>query len=295
MLAAAAWLTLAGCAPRPTAQQAEGFRVRLPLISRGYAPSYTILCMTMRGAEGARTVELLAQSLRNVKGLDAKQVRTDSRGDMHRLFYGTYRGVPHKLTDQFAPPAEAKRDLALIRSLVTGQVQPFLLARIVEMPTPDVGPPEWNLKNAPGIYTLQICYCFDKPDLPNRKEVAVAICRALRKEGEEAWYFHGDRISIVTVGHFGESALIRTPDGKVRYSDAVIRLQNKREEFKYNTECLRKVYRIVGGKRIAAPSVLIRIPRESTDEQGGRPVGLEANPAGNEKSRQTPGNPGYPW
>ena len=235
--------------------------------------------MSALGAEGANDIEFLARGLRMVEGLNAEQVRIDRQGNKTDLYYGTYRGEAHKLADQFTAPASAKRDLALIRSLVYGQSRPFLTALTVDMPTPDVGPPEWYLRNAPGMYSLQITYCFDKPGMADRKEVAVAICRALREQGEEAWYYHDRRASIVAVGHFDASAVIRTPDGKMRYSDAVIRLQNKREEFKYNTECLLKVYRTIGGQRIAAQSILIQIARESVNEPIG-PTQRGPGPAG---------------
>jgi hypothetical protein len=252
----------------------------------GYATIYTIQCMETQGPDGARMVDLMAKGLRNVQGLDPKLVQVVTSGTTNRLHYGAYKGEARKDADQFAPPEAARNDLAMIRSMVSGQMQPFQLATIVEMPTPDPGPPEWNLKNAPGAYSLQITYCFDKPGLPNHKEVAVEICKSLRQEGEEAWYLHNDRVSVVTVGHFDASAIETNSQGQVvRYGPAVVALQNKREEFKYNTECGRKVVRVLGGKRTAATSVLIRIPREPTNEQPPRPGQLlphRANPPGNQ-------------
>jgi len=265
--AAAAAAVLAGCAAAARDQRPGGRMLRLALPMRGgYAPEYTILCMEARGPEGARMVELMAKGLKNLRGLDPNLVRVERKGDTARLYYGRYRGVPDKRIDQFVPPPKAREDMRLIRNLASGTARPFLFATIVEIPPPDVGPPEWDLRNAPGVYTLQICYCIDKPGWPNRKEVAVAICKALREEGEEAWYWHGPKASVVTVGHFDESAIVRMPDGTIRYSDEVHALQNKREEFKYNTENGQIVYRIIGGRRIAAPSVLIEIPRNGSDQ-----------------------------
>jgi hypothetical protein len=260
--------------------------LKLPGLGGGsYATIYTIQCMESLGPDGARMVELMAKGLRNVQGLDARLVQTETAGAISRLYYGAYKGEARKEADQFVPPQAARDDLAMIRSMVSGQMQPFQLATIVEMPTPDPGPPEWNLKNAPGVYSLQITYCFDKPGLPNHKEVAVEICKALRQQGEEAWYLHNERVSVVTVGHFDESAIETNAQGQpVRYSPAVAALQNKREEFKYNTECLRKVVHVMGGKRIAASSVLIRIPKEPRNEQPPRPgeqLPRKANPPGN--------------
>ncbi len=251
----------------PADTKTKGSGLKLPsLIGGSYATTFTIQCMEAAGPDGARMVDLMAKGLRNVQGLDANLVQVQAKGKSNRLYYGAYKGVPRKESDEFVAPDKARQDLTLIRSMASGQAQPFQLARIVEAPTPDPGPAEWNLKTAAGLYTLQITYVFDKPGLPNHKEVAVEICKALRQEGEEAWYLHDDRISVVTVGHFDESALVKGPDGKVTgYSPAVIALQNKREEFKYNTECLRKVTHVIGKERIVAPSQLIQIPKEPTN------------------------------
>jgi len=273
---AAAWM-MGGCAEaakpgpaKPADKQlaGKGSGLKLPSLSAGsYATTFTILCMEAAGPDGARMVDLMARGLRNVQGLDANLVQTQAKGKVSRLYYGAYRGQPKKESDQFVPPDRARQELALIRSMANGQSQPFQLARIVETPTPDPGPAEWNLRSAPGVYTLQITYIFDKPGLPNHKDVAVEICKALREQGEEAWYLHNDRISVVTVGHFDETAIEKDPEGKpVRYAPAVLTLQNKREDFKYNTECLQKVVHVVGNQRTAALSVLIEIPREKKNE-----------------------------
>ncbi len=255
-------------------QSARGSGLRLPSFGGGgYATTFTILCMEAAGPDGARMVDLMAKGLRNVKGLDPNLVQVQAKGNSNRLYYGAYKGVPRKETDEFIAPDQARQELTVIRNMASGQAQPFQLARIVEAPTPDPGPAEWDLKSAPGLYTLQITYVFDKPGLPNHKEVAVEICKTLRQQGEEAWYLHDDRISVVTVGHFDESALAKGPDGKVTgYGPAVVALQNKREEFKYNTECLRKVTHVIGKERIVAPSQLIQIPKEPTNAPPERTV-----------------------
>jgi hypothetical protein len=109
----------------------------------------------------------------------------------------------------------------------------------------------------------------------------VEICNALREQGEEAWYLHDDRISVVTVGHFDESAVEKDPEGKpVRYGPAVQALQNKREEFKYNTECFQKVVHVIGNQRITAPSVLIEIPREKKNEPAAQQPPQRPDPFG---------------
>ncbi len=286
---AAGMLATAGCASmnRDGASSPDGsaggglFGLKMPSFSSNrYATTFTILCMEVHGDSARRIVEQWASGLRHTQGLRPDLVQTQHEPGTSRLYYGAYRGQPNEASDQFRPPPQARQELALLRDMVNGSMQPFRLAMIVEKPTPNPGPPEWDLRNAPGKYTLQITYCFDKPGLPNHKQVAVDICKALRDQGEEAWYYHPDeRRSVVTVGRFDESAVLTGPDGTARYSPAVVALQNKREEFKYNSECMRKVYRVIGGQRLAAPSVLIEIPRESTNVQPARePLRSGANP-----------------
>jgi hypothetical protein len=287
---ATAWM-LGGCAemtgpssaaPAGGQSAAKSSGLKMPSLSGGsYATTFTILCMEAAGTDGARMVDLMARGLRNVQGIDPSRVQTVSRNNTTRLYYGAYRGQVKKESDQFVPPDTARQDLAAIRSMASGQSQPFQLARIVEAPTPDPGPAEWNIKNAPGTYTLQITYVFDKPSLPNHKDVAVEICKTLREQGEEAWYLLEDRISVVTVGHFDESAVEKDPEGKpIGYGPAVQALQNKREEFKYNTECFQKVVHVIGNQRIAAPSILIEIPREKKNEPAAQQAPQRPDPFG---------------
>lgn len=264
-----ALMAVCGCeAAKPSSQ--TGSLLKLPGLGGGeYATIFTIRCMEGNGPDGMRFVDQMAAGLRNVKGLDAKLVTIDKDATSSRLYYGTYKGQANKSAGQFSPPSKAREDLEVVRGMEcptqVGSIRPFQLASIVDMPTPDPGPAEWNLKNAPGVFTLQICYCIDKPTLPNRKDVAVAICKELRDQGEEAWYLHNNRASVVTVGHFDESALVQDPKGQLSYSPAVLALQKKREEFKYNTENLQKVVRVIGQQRITSPSMLIYIKEPAND------------------------------
>ena len=64
---------------------------------------------------------------------------------------------------------------------------------IVPIDSPDpVAPPEWNLANAKGYWSLQIAAYKDSP---KRKEAAVEAVREARKNGVEAYYYHGETTS----------------------------------------------------------------------------------------------------
>ena len=100
-------------------------------------------------------------------------------------------------------------------------------------------------------------------------EGAVEIVKQLRREGVEAYYYHGPAKSIVTVGTFDESAMYDDPKlGQKRYNRDVLRLMHSREDFKYNTEWLQKVVkRRNDGPPVVQRSLLVAIPRRDVIDE----------------------------
>ncbi len=120
------------------------------------------------------------------------------------LYYGYYRAI-----DENQDPKEAQRaslDRAKIAAMTDPMGdRPFRSAVIVELSAPDpTAPPEWNLANAPGDYSLQIGAYKDSPQ---RKEAAVQAVREARQNGVEAYFYHGPTMSMVCVGHWPKSAI----------------------------------------------------------------------------------------
>ena len=111
---------------------------------------------------------------------------------------------------RYSTPAAAARDLAKAKKYrsPTG-VLVYAKAMVLPLPGKEPGPPEWNLRNAKGAYTLVIATFYDVPDANyfGRKANAVEYCRQLRQGGQEAYYLHGPVVSSVTIGTFPESAL----------------------------------------------------------------------------------------
>ena len=154
---------------------------------------------------------------------DRRAVRVEHDANVSRIYYGTYYQRPNRQTGQYQLDAMCARTTRFIRSLSLGGASPFLMARPMPVTVTRQDPPEWDLRTAPGVYSLQICYCISKPDFPDRRDGAVEIVRQLRKEGEQAYYYHGPSKSLVCVGSFGESAIIENPRrGSRRYSSEVI-------------------------------------------------------------------------
>jgi hypothetical protein len=226
--------------------------------------AWTILCLEASDSQHRTNAERLAEGLRNRRELDRRAVRVVHEAAVSRIYYGTYHQFQDKRSDQLRLEPRCSKDCRFLRSLAVSRVYPFLLARPVPMPGASGDPPEWDLRGARGVYSLQICYCIDKAGFPDRREGAVAIVRQLRREGEEAYYYHGPVKSLVCVSRFDESAVIEDGSGRRQYSQEVIKLQNRREDFKYNTEWLQKLYRVLpNGRREAQPSFLVRIPHQA--------------------------------
>lgn len=182
--------------------------------------------------------------------------------------------------------------------------RPFVGAYQRRLPPPNPeAPREWNLVNAPiaARYSLQIGHFIDPGpawptlklvDLPagwNRKQAAVDACVELRKQGLDAFYYHGPNMSLLTLGAFPQEAFMPNPTRprellydaeRDEYLDQRIssvrniKKQDKdgREDtpFRYNLQNglkLIKRQRFIDGqvRDRVEPSFLIEIPRPHLD------------------------------
>ena len=122
---------------------------------------------------------------------------------------------------------------------------------------------QWALTNAPGSYTLQIAVFRPEGDFTECRKLAGEFVAELRGEGHEAYFHHGEAMSIVTIGSFDESAVITREDGTIRLSEEVLRLQTGDPRFKYNYENGRVITKKLDDKKYGSPSFLVRIPGRS--------------------------------
>ena len=245
----------------------------------GDAEMWTIECNEYLGANSGELADTVATALKKVEGIRADSVRVEHGEDRARVLYGSYplkygkAGANKENQTQGEAIIELsediKRDLRLIRSLAMGEEYPFFSARPIQQPTADVGPAEWDLRNAKGVYTLNVGVTYNTPTLHNFKEAAVEWVKALREEGYQAYYYHapdGMKTSIC-VGTFGDDALMTGPDGKSQYSEAVQALRNQ-SDFQYNLENGLRIYRKAVNpdtgevERMPNWSFLVKIPEK---------------------------------
>lgn len=209
--------------------------------------------------------------LSKIRGLPGmSEAFVDSRGRTQVLAYGRYD----------APgSAKATKDLQRIRELTLDGVKPFVHAML----TPPAGEqsagsvPELELRNARRVhgddvkYTLQIGVYWRSDGVePTAKELtefratAEKAAADLRREGEEAYYYHGPRKSMVTIGAFNEKEYDPSPQQKnpLALPNQAPRLLKLREKYPYNLENGRAIKRMNPGASEGRidPSFVVMIP-----------------------------------
>lgn len=234
--------------------------MRGDLFGRQQGERYTIQCLELRGPLRFQNTEEIVKVLRRAPGITPSEVSLIHDDDVSTVFYGTYIRPYDKKTGQLMLSKQTKEDIRLLKELVDERgVHYFLEAKLVPVPTPDIGPPEWDLAGADGKYSLQVAVFYNTPGFDQRKGAALEYVKDLRSRGYQAYYYHGERASMVTVGLFGDDAIVQREDGP-HYNDEVKALQTKEETFLYNLENGRKKYRIEDGQRIPVPSLLVHVP-----------------------------------
>jgi hypothetical protein len=251
----------------------------------GDTEMWTIECNEYLGPRSQEMADGLASALKRVEKLKPQAVRVEHGESRSRVLYGSYalKYARARVTNNSQVQGDAvielseeiKNDLKFIRTLAMGEQYPFFSARPIPQPEEDVGPPEWDLRNAKGVYSLNVGVTYNTPTMHNYKEAAVEWVKALRDQGSEAYYYHAPDAarSSICVGTFGEDALVIGPDGKSQYSEAVEALRNQ-SDFQYNLENGARVFNKTQdpdtGKveRIPYRSFLVKIPKK----EGGRGI-----------------------
>jgi len=252
-----------------------------------------------------RSEQLKAQLLRE-SGMRDWYVMHEQGASL--IYHGFYTEIDSTVTDKAAQidAARARRDRQQVEAMElpgTGK-RIFPRAVMVKLDSPDPdAPPEWNLANSPGYWTVQIAAYANSPE---RKRTAVDAVRAAREQGIEAYYYHGDNYSSVCIGSFGVDAVKETevflgntsddasiivsnmnlPDSLVGMRDsegkAVAVRKDKVEIFEPRIRQLLETYRehSTNGlvdmvtvtdpqtqkkRQVARPSLLVRIPRDLRD------------------------------
>lgn len=237
---------------------------------------WSIVISVLRGDgadQAARRTQAIIESEGGIRG-----TYIEKRGDTTVVAFGHYDD----------PTTEgAQMDLIRIRATVVGGQQPYLGAALAPPPFESIGTiPQYNLtvaKDLPSnrntIYTLQIAqYCRSDnqpPTIAEREEFRRAAEQAaisLRREGEEAYYFHGPRMSLVTIGMFNDAEYrtqnkrsMNNPESTVMLTKPVevIEIKQIRERHPYNLvngQAMKTRMKGDNESRIQT-SIMVEIPR----------------------------------
>ena len=128
----------------------------------------------------------------------------------------------------------ARDDLEQTRKVALDGKQVFgaaVLVPIAAGPQAATAPQSpWDLRQFPGMYTLQIGF-YDADYGKDFRAAAEEAVRVLRGDGQEAYYYHGPNRAMVCVGLFTDQDFVQDVQGGMAYGPRVRQLQ---EHFPYN-------------------------------------------------------------
>ncbi len=179
-------------APRKPAEKTEA-----PADSSG---AWTIILGTFTGPDHRKVAGEAAARIIGETGLGGLRIEPRGKGTVIAL--GLYP----------EPNDEARRELDRVRELKMGNQPVFAGAFLAPPPAgSDVGlSPMYHLSKAreefgPAVrYTLQVAV-YESPKREEAMRAAEQAAVVLRREGESAFYYHGQQRSMVTIGAFAES------------------------------------------------------------------------------------------
>ncbi len=256
--------SLVGCYRKVSDPWSELRRFSDPVGSRDRKPDgqerqfaisgYAILLRAFEGNDRqARAQRYVDQLLRSTPLRDLWFTAVDDRTLVYRGRYG----------DPQHPDAQS--DLNATQVVVIGEEQPFKNAAIVAIGLDaDMAGGEHDLRRFPGKFSLQIGY-YDAQLGSDHRAAAERAVEALRTDGEDAYYYHGPTMSMVTIGIFGlqdvQQRVHRDPNTgrdtiQPVYSQRVLEIQRR---FPRNVANGR-VNLLVGPDGQPRPSFLIRVP-----------------------------------
>lgn len=154
----------------------------------GQEPPMTILLVVYNGPDARATAERVMQDL---KDIDFPKTFVVADADEAYVCHGIYSG--------FDDPAykKDKDRLAQVRDPQGLSAFGRPLASTLPEPAP---PTRYPLQKADGEFTVQVGVF----DLYGRKREAIDYTDRLRRQGWEAYTFHGDTQSLVTIGAYGK-------------------------------------------------------------------------------------------
>jgi hypothetical protein len=183
---------------------------------------YTLYCQALGGPGHIEQANAAKEQLVKLSGMkDWYIIHQDGQSV---IYYGFYRSINDPKDKKESE--RAQRDRKQIENLTdagdkttaAGANKVFSHIFFVQVNEPDpTAPPEWNLLNSGGYWSLQIAAYKDSP---RRKQAAVDAVREARKNNIPAYYYHGETTSSVCVGAWPKEAVRGQDDGAGAAADS---------------------------------------------------------------------------
>lgn len=187
----------------------------------GDTGGWAILLERISGPEHQSRANQRAASLSRALGRSDVRVRAVSSGSA--VVVGGYAGPDDP---------RAQDDLGYVKSLSVQGTRPYAMAMLVPPPVEDGANPRHSLveaaKSLESIYTHTLQVAVFAGDEAQRRGDAERYCAQLRSQGHEAYYFHGRRVSSVTIGAF------TARDFDMQTGGVSPRLERLQEQFPHN-------------------------------------------------------------
>lgn len=212
---------------------------------------WAILLGEFEGEGAEKQAKALAERIERETPLT--QVWIKKWEDRFAVVRGTYYDTNQEI---------ARLDLRQTRMMPLGEERPFEQAVFVPLADgAQASSNRYNLRNYVGSYSLQVGF-YDEAFGPEYRKAAEEMARVLREDGDEAYFYHGPNISMVTVGLFTEEDFDYVADAygtrKQVYGPAIRELQ---EKYKYNLGNGVTLEEKRNGKVIRTlPSFIVRVP-----------------------------------
>jgi hypothetical protein len=178
----------------------------------GVAPKdaqWTLYCQAIGGPAHVEEAKAVKDKLAKIAPIKDWYVIHQENESV--LYYGFYRTIDEKDSKDKKEGERAQRERKMIAGMQDQSGNKiFEHVYFVPVAAPDpVAPPEWNLLNASGYYTLQIAAYKDSP---MRKQAAVEAVQKARAEGIDAYFYHGETTSSVCIGAWPKAAVAGEED-----------------------------------------------------------------------------------
>ena len=207
---------------------------------------WAILIQSMEGPGHYAQAQQLIQRLGTEAHLP--NLWLQNRANQTHIFRGLYANP--------SDPA-ARSDLRQTRMIKLADKRSFTSAQLVPLGAASQGAVDaLDLRRHPGVYSLQIGY-YDDAFGPDFRKAAEQAARALREQDDaEAYYYHGQHRSMVTIGLFTDEDFEQQGVQRV-YGRHIRALQ---EKYPFNLGNGRTIIQSVGGKDAGEQSsFLVRV------------------------------------